>query len=290
MLNYPLDHLNLHPPWRCHVDFLIVNLVPLDVHGVDRSTRLFASTWNVGGVAPPDDLDLSDWLDTRNGTYDIYVLGYEAPRTESSCIFAAYHIRMVCLQMAWTNACRFQEVVPLRARNVLGADKNRIGMRWNELVRAALNRSSPSPSPGSHATGGGGEKQKVHPVRDGAAGDLGARDFRCVVSKQMVGILLTVWVRGDLRRFVRRPSVSCVGCGVMGCLGNKGAVSVRFWLRDTSFCFVCCHLASGGREGDEAHRNADATEILSRTSFPRRHPSSPPSSSLASPQKILDHE
>lgn len=41
-----------------------------------RSTRLFASTWNVGGVAPPDDLDLSDWLDTRNGTYDIYVLGY----------------------------------------------------------------------------------------------------------------------------------------------------------------------------------------------------------------------
>jgi hypothetical protein len=27
-------------------------------------------------VAPPDDLDLSDWLDTRNGTYDIYVLGY----------------------------------------------------------------------------------------------------------------------------------------------------------------------------------------------------------------------
>ncbi|XP_062210501.1 type IV inositol polyphosphate 5-phosphatase 9-like [Phragmites australis] len=208
--------------------------------------KLFASTWNVGGAAPPDDLDLSDWLDASNGPYDIYVLG-------------------------------FQEVVPLRARNVLGADKNRIGMRWNELIRAALNRSA-----GSHEQrGGGGAPQKVHPVRDG--GRELARDYRCVVSKQMVGILLTVWVPGDLRRFVRRASVSCVGCGVMGCLGNKGAVSVRFWVHDTSFCFVCCHLASGGREGDEAHRNADATEILSRTTFPRGH-------SLNLPQKILDHD
>jgi hypothetical protein len=85
--------------------------------------RLFASTWNVGGVVPPDDLDLSDWLDGGDdGPYDMYVLG-------------------------------FQEVVPLRARNVLGADKKRVGMRWIELIRATLNRSHSQRQRGGGSSG-----------------------------------------------------------------------------------------------------------------------------------------
>ena len=45
-----------------------------------------------------------------------------------------------------------------------------------------------------------------------------------VASKQMVGIFLTVWVRGDIRESIRNLKVSCVGRGLMGYLGNK----VRF--------------------------------------------------------------
>lgn len=63
----------------------------------------------------------------------------------------------------------------------------------------------------------------------------------------------------------------------------QGAVSVRFQLHQTSLCFVCSHLASGGREGDEKIRNANVAEIFSRTAFPK-------GSSLELPRKILDHE
>lgn len=42
-----------------------------------------------------------------------------------------------------------------------------------------------------------------------------------IVSKQMVGIFITVWVRRSLRRHIQNLNVSTVGVGVMGYIGNK---------------------------------------------------------------------
>lgn len=36
--------------------------------------RVCATTWNVGGIVPPDDLDLDGWLDIDDPA-DIYVIG-----------------------------------------------------------------------------------------------------------------------------------------------------------------------------------------------------------------------
>ncbi|KAG0564895.1 hypothetical protein KC19_8G148500 [Ceratodon purpureus] len=90
-----------------------------------------------------------------------------------------------------------------------------------------------------------------------------------VASKQMVGIFISVWVRSDLRRYVHNVKVSVVGCGILNFLRNKGAVSVSMSLHQTSFCFVCTHLTSGHKEGDEFRRNADVADVLRRTTFPR---------------------
>ncbi|PIA63797.1 hypothetical protein AQUCO_00201256v1 [Aquilegia coerulea] len=179
---------------------------------------MFVSTWNVGGVVPPDTLDMDDWLDRHNNPCDIYVLG-------------------------------FQEIVPLNAGNVLGAEKNRISMKWNSLIRAALHKNTNTSAQPQN------QKNKVYSIKGGSSMNSSfPMDYQCIIS-----------------------------CGIMGCLGNKGAVSVRFCLHETSFCFVCGHLASGGKEGDEKHRNSDAAEILSRTSFPR-------GPLYILPPKILDHD
>ncbi|KAE8719437.1 DNAse I-like superfamily protein isoform 2 [Hibiscus syriacus] len=45
--------------------------------------------------------------------------------------------------------------------------------------------------------------------------------FSLVASKQMVGIFLTVWMRKELVQNVSHMRVSCVGRGILGCLGNK---------------------------------------------------------------------
>lgn len=48
-----------------------------------------------------------------------------------------------------------------------------------------------------------------------------------------------------------------MGTGLLGYMGNKGAVGVRLRVHDSGLAFVNAHLASGEGEGDDARRNAD---------------------------------
>ncbi|KAJ3680999.1 hypothetical protein LUZ60_015488 [Juncus effusus] len=107
-----------------------------------------------------------------------------------------------------------------------------------------------------------------------------------VASKQMVGIFTSVWVRKDLVPHLGHIRLSSVGRGIMGYLGNKGCISVSMSLHQTSLCFVCSHLASGEKEGDELRRNLDVLQILKHTQFKRICKRS----GRKIPEKILDHD
>lgn len=194
--------------------------------------------------------------------------------------------------MGGYHTCRFQEIVPLNAGNVLGTEDNGPARKWQALIRKTLNNL---PGDGDDFEGSNREKDSFVPrhslhamnrsmrmvditistpqpildhrfsvcdrvifgnkasddyyypmVRWDASSDdedgpndsfysqsfsvedrdrhQGQKRYCLVASKQMVGILLTVWIKSNLRDAVRDLKVSCVGRGLMGYLGNK----VRF--------------------------------------------------------------
>ncbi|KAK4798397.1 hypothetical protein SAY86_030723 [Trapa natans] len=236
----------------------------------NQHMRMFVGTWNVGGKAPHEGLNLRDWLPPPSSA-DIYVLG-------------------------------FQEIVPLNAGNVLGAEDDGPAAKWLSLIRRALNTDDKI---GDYYT----ESQPdfVHPslsfsqlfsLENGIDGEDSTtapsppasrrrrkEGFCLAASKQMVGLLLCVWVREGLQRHISSLKVSCVGRGIMGYLGNKGSISISMTLHRTAFCFVCTHLTSGEKEGDEHRRNSDVVEILRRTKFCSGSPRQP-----GAPDSIMAHD
>ncbi|KAL8140683.1 hypothetical protein V2J09_006704 [Rumex salicifolius] len=258
--------------------------------------KMMVGTWNVGGNSPHEELNLRDWLST-SAPADIYVLG-------------------------------FQEIVPLNAGNVLGAEDYAPAAKWLDLIRQALENPNPDqnyqtdPENDQNTTSTANRQDEQETLLSDPAnprmsfsdlendfskrGDFdrfansysnppsttgrsinqnpkcmswrgpisnstikSRRRYCLAASKQMVGLFLCVWVRYDLYRHVSNLRVSCVGTGIMGYLGNKGSVSISMTLYRTTFCFVCTHLTSGEKEGDEVRRNSDVTEILKRTRFSR---------------------
>ncbi|KAH9329589.1 hypothetical protein KI387_001697, partial [Taxus chinensis] len=262
--------------------------------------RIFVGTWNVGGISPPENLELEKWLNTREPS-DIYVIG-------------------------------FQEIVPLQAGKVLGSpsENGRAANKWEALIAKALNktqqnmRSCSARAPASRLALLDSERNNVY-LRHTHSTDLnfhdkisqliknslsalpliepsyleegggastpedkcqwsGAQHYKRIVSRQMAGLYVTVWAKSPLDSSIRNVKVSCVGCGIMGYLGNKGSISISMSLHHSTFCFVCAHLASGQNQGDLARRNSDVAEILKRTNFPRKI------STIHSPRTIMGHD
>ncbi|KAG4943420.1 hypothetical protein JHK84_047500 [Glycine max] len=399
-----------------------------------KELRVTIGTWNVAGRAPSKDLDIEDWLCT-NEPADIYIIGEKKRekvqslrRVETLKIVYKIGLLMPFVRLASTLITSlnnsFQEVVPLSAGNVLGAEDNTPIRKWEAIIRRTLNKSSepeskhksysaphsPVQKTSSSASvnaladsvdvnpldmmneeylgtfdnddleqeeqkssifgiGKNLQLRKIHDIdlqtildwperpldatphtdsspklrrvlssseRTGfswtdtaskysnamkrshhSSGNLGLlwkeqkvmpeevidiiddlsdmlsdeeddddyfevandkevngiskvkshRKYVRIVSKQMVGIYVSVWVQRRLRRHINNLKVSPVGVGLMGYMGNKGSVSVSMSLFQSRLCFVCSHLTSGQKDGAEIRRNADVHEILRRTCF-----------------------
>ncbi|CAH2059878.1 unnamed protein product, partial [Thlaspi arvense] len=83
--------------------------------------------------------------------------------------------------------------------------------------------------------------------------------FERMGSRQLAGLLISLWVRKDIRSHVGDLDVAAVPCGFGRAIGNKGGVGLRIRVYDRIMCFVNCHLAAHLEA--VTRRNADFNHI-----------------------------
>ncbi|KAH9304648.1 hypothetical protein KI387_009052, partial [Taxus chinensis] len=96
-----------------------------------KEIKILVGTWNVGGKLPLDDLDIEEWLSTKDPADLNYSLG------EAKVSIQALIDRDVDL-------CSFQELVPLNVGNIFGAEDNIPVYKWENRLRSTLNKVQPA--------------------------------------------------------------------------------------------------------------------------------------------------
>ncbi|KAL5009466.1 hypothetical protein ScPMuIL_011771 [Solemya velum] len=89
--------------------------------------------------------------------------------------------------------------------------------------------------------------------------------YREVKLIRLVGVMLLVYIKEEYYSHVRHADCDMVATGILGVMGNKGGVSVRIQIHNTSICFVNCHLAA--HQDEIERRNQDYRDIEFKLRF-----------------------
>ncbi|KAK4756124.1 hypothetical protein SAY87_009881 [Trapa incisa] len=284
-----------------------------------QTFRVFVATWNVGGKSPNRGLDLDVFL-RAHGLADMYVLGFQeiVPLNAGNVLViednepAAKWLSLIDQSInrptnvsyrGWrpsttlSGSLFFPKPSLKRISKIFRVENGRRLKSCNCSMDLERKNSKDfcfrcQPSNVSEGDISSEDEEDEEPSGlelseiSTSFGVSNQRKYSLVASKQMVGIFVCIWMRTELIQHVGHLRISCISRGIMGCLGNKGCISVSLSFHQTSFCFICSHLASGEKEGDELRRNLDVIEILRNTQFRKICRSS----QSRMPVKILGHD
>ncbi|KZL85856.1 type ii inositol- -trisphosphate 5-phosphatase [Colletotrichum incanum] len=209
--------------------------------------RVKIGTWNVA-ACPGTDKDLASW----------FVDGYGLDTTLSKLDVSDHDTVETKPPPATKKGSDDQD--PNASVHLVGGDK--IGLYvlgLQEIVdlnmaRDYMNRMSSDPAPM--------KKWKE------ALEEAMPEGYELVAAEQMSGLLLLAYASPEVAPTVSNVSTVSVGTGLFGYLGNKGAVTTRMLLGETTrMVFVNCHLASGAEQTYLDRRLWDVGQIMTRTQF-----------------------
>lgn len=66
-----------------------------------------------------------------------------------------------------------------------------------------------------------------------------------VKERNLVGVELFIFAKDTIRDRVKNLDTDIVKTGMAGALGNKGGVIIKFYIDDSSFAVINCHLEAG---------------------------------------------
>ena len=85
-------------------------------------------------------------------------------------------------------------------------------------------------------------------------------DYSLVAERQLIGMLLLIYASPSVASEVSSVSTTSVGTGLMGYMGNKGAVTARIVLGESArLVFINSHLSAGSEKGSVDRRNWDGS-------------------------------
>ncbi|WIA30978.1 hypothetical protein OEZ86_001026 [Tetradesmus obliquus] len=262
--------------------------------------KVLAGTYNVAGKRPPTGLKLHEWLHQWKDCWpqaaaapaaagsaagagpDIVAIGFQevVPLSAGNVIAGPssagadawdYVLASTLNGDEWAGRNFGRTFGSNMASQAMYLNLERLGAQAANVVGSMEKMWTGAGTEGAGAARNGGAasaaQQQARLEQALASSEFGEDEYVQVVSKQLVGVYLTVWARKRTARHIRGVQTTSAATGFGGYLGNKGAVAVRLRVHDAGLLLVASHLASGDAEGDELRRNADVAEILRRCTF-----------------------
>ncbi|KAJ5836565.1 Endonuclease/exonuclease/phosphatase [Penicillium robsamsonii] len=205
-----------------------------------RSIRVKVGTWNVAGISGTEK-DIGRWFVQGDG---------------------------VCESFSGTNYARDPESQSSSKNDPDGAKKGTFRYSPEEIdlyvlgLQEVVDISSPTEALRPYVDLAPSKRWK-EAVQKALPGG-----YQLASEIQLVGLLLLIYTSPAIGDSISSINNTSVGTGLMGYMGNKGAVATRLVLGETTrLVFINCHLAAGSDKGSLERRNWDSSQIAQRAKF-----------------------